>query len=109
MIKAEWGTDYDCRNDKCFERPMHVEECYAPVYYDEEAKKYVCIGCGEEAEVDEEMKEWIEARRGEKVETEKCFKCGQNTFQAHYHKNERTLEWQLGYGECTSCGMSMIV
>ena len=106
MNRATWGLDYDWRNDKCFDRPMH-EECEAPIL--KNGDKYVCIGCGEEVEVMQDMKEWIDERAGEKIETEKCFNCGNNTFESHYHKNERTLEWELGFGECKSCGMRMIV
>lgn len=107
-MKAEWGIDYDWRNDKCFDRPMHPE-CDAPIFLDKESNTYICIGCGEEAEVDDAMKEWIAERSGEKVEIKECFKCHKETFESHYHKNANTLEWELGWGECKECGMRILV
>ena len=50
MIKAEWGMDYDWRNDKCFDRPMHNRECDAPILFIDGA--YRCIGCGEEMDLE---------------------------------------------------------
>ena len=105
MDKAVWEMDYDFHSDKCFERPFHI--CGDPIFRIDGA--YRCIGCGEEVELDAEMKKWIDDRSGEKVETETCFKCNKKTFNAYYHINDVTLEWQLGHGYCDSCGMKMIV
>lgn len=106
-MKAEWGIDYDWRNDECFQRPMHPE-CDAPILKDDRGI-YYCIGCGKAVDVDENMKEWIEKRSGEKTETGKCFKCGKNTAEEHYYRNANTLEWELGWSECKECGTKIIV
>ena len=70
---------------------------------------YRCIGCGEEAELTEDMKKWLEDRRGEKEKVEVCGACKQNTMHIHYYKNRNTTEWEVGHGECTNCGMRFIV
>lgn len=106
MVKAEWGIDYDSREDKCYKAPQH-EECGAPIMLYE--GKYVCIGCGEEAELSADMKKWIDDRSGEKVEIEECITCGKKTMRSFYHKNDITLEWQLGHAECQECGCKLIV
>ena len=105
MIKAEWGTDYDWRNDKCFSRPMH-KECNAPILFED--GKYWCICCGEEAELQQDMKKWIDESSGEKTKVEKCFSCGKNTMVVHYHRNPNTKEWETGFYEC-ECGIRFIV
>lgn len=106
MIKAEWGKDYDWRSDKCYDAPMH-NECGAPILFYED--EYICIGCGEEAELTADMKKWIDDRSGEKTETEVCGSCEQETLKIHYHKNRNTKEWEVGSGKCTNCGMRFIV
>lgn len=107
MILAQWGTDYDWRNDKLYKRPMHLE-CDAPILMND--SKYVCVGCGEEAKLDGKMLAWLEERQGEKVEEgEYCISCGKNDMAIHYHKNYRTKKWEVGYGECKSCGCRFIV
>ena len=106
MIKAEWGINYDWRNDKCYDAPIH-KDCDAPILYHE--GKYICIGCGKEASITEDMKKWIDDRQGEKIETEVCGACKQETMKIHYHKNHNTTEWEVGYGECKNCGMKFIV
>ena len=107
MIKAEWGMDYDWRNDKCYECVVH-KECDAPIlFYDGD---YICIGCGGIVEnLSKDMKKWIDDRSGEKTETRVCGACKQETMKIHYHKNHNTKEWEEGYGECTNCGMRFIV
>ena len=107
MAKAIWGLDYDFRADKCFNRPVHNNRCDAPIFFVDGA--YRCIGCGEEMELDAEMKKWIDDRSRKKVDTEECFHCHEKTFKAHYYINDVTLEWQLGHGECEKCGMKIIV
>lgn len=105
--KVIWGLEYDWRNDKCYNEPQH-EECQAPIVMSD--GKYVCIGCGEEVtDLAEDMKKWINDRSGSKTETEVCGACKQETMKIHYHKNSRTAEWEVGYGECTNCGMRFIV
>lgn len=106
MIKAVWQMDYDFRADKTYKCPMH-EECGAPIMFYE--GKYICIGCGEEAELDPEMKNWIDERSGEKVEVSECMQCGQKTMSMYYHKNPANKKWEVGHGECTNCGCRFIV
>lgn len=106
MVKATWGLDYDYRVDKCFNAPMH-ERCDAPIH--RVRGKYICIACGQEAKVDESMKKWIDEREGEKIDVEGCIKCGKPKMTYHYHKNRFTLEWQLGWAECSECGCRLIV
>lgn len=106
MIKAKWGLEYDYHNDKCYNEPQH-EECGAPIYFEEGA--YRCICCGEEMELTDDMKKWIDERSGEKEECIPCMNCGKPTMKVHYYKNRNTLEWETGCGECDSCGMRFIV
>ena len=106
MDKAKWMLEYDWRNDKTYDEPQH-EECQAPIYFVDGA--YRCIGCGQEVELTEDMKNWIDERSGKKTETEVCGACKQNTMHIHYHINRNTKEWEVGYGECTNCGMRFIV
>ena len=99
-----WGIDYDFRKDKCFRRPMH-KECFAPVVLDE--GKYICIGCGQEMELEQDMVEWILDRSYSKVEKSECM-CG-GEVEKHFMKNPITLEWQLCFSECKKCGMKIMV
>ena len=121
MRKAEWLTDYDMHNDKCFLRPQ-CPECYAPVHeYGQD--EFRCISCHELIELDDEMKEWVRKRAGEKVTMEDCpdyeiefdgkkhkMGCGgKKCVETHYIKNEITLEWQTAWGLCKNCGRAFIV
>lgn len=106
MIKAEWGMDYDYHNDKCYKRPMH-KECDAPI--EDREGTYYCLGCGKTAEVTDDMAKWIAKRKGSKVDTETCIKCGKKTCKIVSYKNSYNLKWQVGHGECTNCGMKFIV
>lgn len=108
MIKAVWGLGFDYRTDSLYDEPQH-EDCHAPVDWDDESGKYVCLGCGEEAEVDDDMKKWIEERSETMTETDTCFSCGQKTMVTYKYKNFVTLEWETGHGECTNCGVRFIV
>lgn len=108
MIKATWGMDYDYRNDKCYDAVMH-EECGAPVGWCEEEQKYICVGCGEEAVLDDDMLKWLKKREGKKVKIGHCMSCGKKTMRMHYHRNYFTTEWEAGYGECEECGMKIII
>lgn len=105
-IKATWEMDYDYRTDKCYKAPMH-KECDAPIVLNEGL--YLCIGCGKEAEIDDKMKQWIDERHGTRTETQTCVNCKNNTMKIYYYKNHANKKWQVGSGECTSCGMRFIV
>lgn len=109
MIKAVWGLGFDYRTDSCYDEPQH-EDCQAPILWDDEEHKYICIGCGEEAEIDDDMKAWLAERDGQKEEVGDCFMCGgKNTMVTYKYKNNVSLEWEAGYGECKNCGAKFIV
>lgn len=103
---AVWGMEYDFRNDKCYDSPMH-KECDAPVIFSE--GYYRCISCGQEVEVDDKMKRWFDERAGSKEEVRACLNCGEKTMTYVYYKNKCTLEWQVAHGKCSNCGSRFIV
>lgn len=108
MIKAVWGLEFDYRTDSCYNEPQH-EDCQAPVVLGKSGK-YVCLCCGEEAEVDDDMKAWLAERDGQKEEVGNCFMCGgKNTMVTYKYKNKVTLEWEAGHGKCKNCGAFFIV
>lgn len=121
MRKAVWATDYDYRTDKCYQRPC-CPECREPIFLRDDGK-YHCINCGEAAEPDSEMLEWMEKRSETKTEMQDCPKCefeldgvkhqlgcgGKACVEAHYFRNNVTLEWQLGWSCCKKCGKRIIV
>ena len=116
-MKAVWSIDYDYIADKCYNSPQ-CPKCLAPVWGEDE--RYLCISCGEEVEVDKEMKRWIDERSETKVDTKDCpritldngkvFGCGgKNCVEAHYVRNPVTLNWQLAYSTCKNCGGNVMV
>lgn len=106
MVKATWGMEYDWRNDETYIEPQH-EECGAPIALI--GDEYVCIGCGEPAEITDEMEKWFQERTGTKIETEECLFCHKKKMKVVYHKNKNTKKWEAGHGECSSCGVKFIV
>lgn len=106
MIKAEWITDYDYRNDKCYKAVGH-KECYAPIF--EFNGIYKCVCCGKEARLNLAQRIWYERRKGTKIKTEKCFGCGKRTMKVMYRRNHMTRKWECGNGECNDCGIKFIV
>ena len=125
-MKAEWGLDYDFREDKCFKRPScpkcNMEHGCVPIFRTDD--KYTCINCGEEFELDPDMKEWIDVRSETKTEYTDCMPdkevdidgkkiklgCGgKGTVESHYMRNEITLKWQLMGSVCKQCGQRIIV
>lgn len=112
-MKAEWGTDYDFRTDTIYKCPVCMgKHCRpyggVPIGIAEDGK-YRCINCGEEMELDADMKEWIDKRSETKTEKTYCFKCDEETMVTVFHRNDVTLEWQMAYGTCEKCGCKFIV
>lgn len=109
MKKAKWITDYDVRSDKCFKCPG-CEECMAPVGLSDDDDKYYCLSCGEEFELDDNMRKWIEDRRETKTETKDCIWCGgKNCDTIRFRRNPISLEWQATCGECSKCGVRWMI
>lgn len=125
-MKAEWQTDYDFHEDKCFKRPCCPECCKeygdgVPIIKDGDI--YRCINCGEEFDLDPDMKEWIDKRSETKTEYADCpkvefehdgkkmsFGCGgKSCVEQHYIRNPITLEWRLAGSVCKNCKQRIIV
>lgn len=120
-MKAEWIVEYDLQTDSTYLCPGCVK-CYAPVFKMTDGK-YRCVSCRERAELDDEMKAFLEERAETKVEMEDCTKfewddkqghhstgCGgKGCVEVHYCRNPVTMEWQTAFGECTVCGSRFIV
>ena len=121
MRKAVWATDYDYRTDTCFQRPC-CPECKDPIFL-RNGGKYKCINCGKVVVPDSKMIKWMEERSETKVEIEDCpdfsvehegkkikMGCGGKAcVEAHYIRNEVTMEWQYAWSICRQCGMRTIV
>lgn len=120
-MKAIWSKDYDFRQDKIYRRPS-CPECskeYGCVPILKVDEKYICINCHKEAELDPDMKDWIDVRSEKKTEYGDCpkfeldgkmFGCGgKGTVEKHYMRNEITLKWQLMGSVCKQCGARIIV
>lgn len=109
MRKAKWVLDYDFKDDKCYKCPG-CKECMAPVRLSDDDGKYYCFSCGEEFELDDDMKKWIEDRRGSKIEIEDCYGCGgKNCHTVRFCKDPISLRWRAVSGECSECGVRWMV
>lgn len=107
-MKIGWITEYDMPTDKTYKCPGCLD-CYAPIFR-MHTGEFRCISCGGEADVDDEMKEFIDQRSGAKIETRDCPRCGGKLcFEELYHKNPVTLDWQLSCGKCRKCEIKIIV
>lgn len=116
---AIWGIEHDHREDKYYDCPT-CRVCMAPIYKDGE--EYRCVSCQELFEVDDEMREWIDARNETKVETGDCpvakskrgdvwtSGCGGvGTMKIVYVRNPVTMKWEVHHGECQQCGLRFMV
>lgn len=106
MIKAIWMSDYDYRHDACYDRPM-CGNCETPI--SSEDGKYICGYCGEEAVVDDKMRQWFKEREGVLTETCTCMVCGKEAMTVYKFKNEYSLEWETGFKSCSNCGSGAII
>lgn len=107
-MKAEWIVEYDLQTDSTYRCPGCVK-CYAPVFKMTDGK-YRCVSCRERAELDDEMKAFLEEREETKVEMSGCISCGgKMCVEIHYRKNPVTMKWQVAYGGCRACGSRFIV
>lgn len=107
ILKAVWVEDYDIASDSVYKRPG-CPECDEPI--GKADNRYYCFACGKEVEVaDVKMIAWFKERDGQKVEMTDCICGGEGTVKSILFKNLATLEWQVGCGECSKCGMKFIV
>lgn len=120
-MKAEWISEYDMHTDSAYKCPG-CRKCYAPVFKMDD-DKYHCCSCGEEAELDDDMREYFGEREETKTEIQNCDKIewddknghhsigcgGKDCVEVHYKKNPVTLKWQAMGGKCSKCGTRFII
>ena len=109
-LTAVWGQDYDITTDSIYTRPV-CPVCQESVFKTKNGN-YQCVNCGDTVEIsDPDMITWFREREKTKVEYEDCsMGCGsKGTFAVTYRINPVTLQWQVAYGRCKKCNMSLIV
>lgn len=108
MHKAKWGIDYDMTTDNLYKRPI-CTACMEDAPITKRHNMYVCMNCGKEAELDAEMKAWIDKRSESKIKKTRCLNCMKKTAETIFARNKVTLKWQVAYGVCRNCGSRFIV